>query len=85
MRRRTASTKGAAKAAPASMTLYRVTFEDVTVWQAFIKAPTAEKAKAIAEACWKGAGTEGFKDDYRLDVVSEGCSTGDYQAEEVPL
>lgn len=85
MSRRTASNKGAAKAAPASKTLYRVTFEDVTVWQAFIKAPDAEAAKAIAEKCWNKAGTEGFKDEYRLDVVSEGCSTGDYQAEEVPL
>jgi hypothetical protein len=85
MSRRTASTKGAAKAAPASMTLYRVTFEDVTTWQAFIKAPDADTAKNIAEDCWNEAGTEGFKDEYRLDVVSEGCTTGDYQAEEVPL
>lgn len=85
MSRRIASTKGAAKAAPASNGLYRVTFEDVTIWEAFIKAPDAQAAKDIAEACWNEAGTEGFKPEHRLDLVSEGCSTGDYQAEEVPL
>lgn len=85
MSRRTASKKGAAKAAPASMTLYRVTFEDVTTWQAFIKAPDAETAKGIAEDCWNEGGTEGFEPEHRLDVVSEGCTTDDYQAEEVPL
>ena len=85
MSRRKASTKGAAKAAPASKILYRVTFEDVTTWQAFIKAPDAQTAKNIAEECWNEAGTEGFKKHHRLDVVSEGCTTGDYQAEEVPL
>ena len=85
MSRRTASKKGAAKAAPASLNLYRVTFEDVTVWQAFIKAADAETAKGIAETCWNEGGTEGFEPEDRLDVVSEGCTTGDYQAEEVPL
>ena len=85
MSRRTATKKGAAKAAPASLIFYRVTFEDVTTWQAFIKAPDAETAKDIAETCWNNAGTEGFKKHHRLDVVSEGCTTGDYQAEEVPL
>jgi hypothetical protein len=85
MTRRTTTNKGAAKAAPASLILYRVTFEDVTTWQAFIKAPDAQTAKEIAEDCWNDAGSEGFKPEHRLDVVSEGCTTGDYQAEEVPL
>ena len=85
MSRRTASKKGAAQAAPASLILYRVTFEDVTTWQAFVKAPDAETAKEIVEGCWNNAGTEGFKPKHRLDLVSEGCTTGDYQAEEVPL
>lgn len=85
MSRRKASTKGAAKAAPASKTLYRVTFEDVTTWQAFIKAPDAQTAKDIAEECWNEAGTEGFEPEHKLDLVSEGCTTHDYQAEEVPL
>ena len=85
MSRRTAPKKGAAKAAPASLNLYRVTFEDVTTWEAFIKAPDAETAKNIAEDCWNEGGTEGFEPEHRLDVVSEGCATGDYQAEEVPL
>ena len=82
MSRRIASKKGAAKAAPASLILYRVTFEDVVTWQTFIKASDPESAKRIAKTCWN---TNGFKPEHRLELVLEGSWARDYQAEEVPL
>lgn len=82
MSRRTASTKGAAKAAPASNGLYRVTFEDVVTWQAFIEASDPMAAKRIAERCWM---TNGFKPEHHLELVLEDCLARAYPAEEVPL
>lgn len=85
MSRRTVTTKGAAKAAPAPLGLYRVTFEDVTTWEAFIKAPDAGVAMKIAAARWNEAGMIGFDAEHQLDLVREGCMTRAYHAEDVPL
>ena len=79
------TTRTPTEATPAASTSkkFRVTFQDVTTWEAFIEAPDAETAKELAEECWNEGGTEGFLDSELLNIVSEGCTTDDYQAEEV--
>ena len=62
---------------------WRVRFTDVTLWQALIVAPDAESAEQMAMDNWNEGGTEGFEPEHKLDVVSEGCTTDDYIAEEV--
>lgn len=61
---------------------YRVVFTDYTQWEAYIQAPSAAKAISQCEDRWC-QGTEGFRPEHKLDVVSEGCVTEDWSAEHV--
>ena len=85
MSRRAAAKKGAAKAVPASLIPYRVTFDVVTTIEVFIKAPNADAAMQIAKIRWDHSQRRSFARSQKLRVVSNGIATRDYQAEEVPL